>query len=85
MKVINIAENEVFTKKKSVPPVKVYTGSNIFMEVKDFKKILYIGLYKQEDGAIRNRFNFPMSHLPKIEEALAQLKEHVRSSDACQQ
>ena len=85
VKIINIAENEVFAGKKSVPPVKVYTGCNIFIEVKEFKKTLYCGLYKQEDGAVRNRFNFPMSHLPKIEEALAVLKDHVRSSDACQQ
>ena len=72
-------------EKKTVPPVKIYTGSNVFIELKDFRKTLYIGFYKQADGAIRNRFNFPMSRLPKIEEALALLKDHVRSSDACQQ
>ena len=81
MQVINLAPNEVLGKKKTISPLKIYVGCNIYIEIKEYKKNLYIGLSKEEEGAVRNRYNIGLEQLDKVEEALNILKKHVRSSN----
>ena len=81
MQVINLSPNEVLGKKKSISPLKIYVGSNIYIEIKEYKKNLYIGFSKEEEGAVRNRFNIGLELLDKVEEALNVLKNHVRTSN----
>lgn len=50
------------------------------MDVKEFWKILYIELFKEEGEIIKNMFNFPMSQIENIEEGFQVLKEHVRNN-----
>ena len=80
MQVINLVPNEVLGKKKCITPLKIYVGCNIYIEVKEYKKNLYVGLSKEEEGVVRNRFNFSLDQLEKVEEALNILKNHVRNS-----
>lgn len=74
---INLAANEGIHKQRSVPPVKVYIGQNLFIEIKEFRKTLYVGFYKEENDVIKNRLNFPISQLEKVEEGLQAIKDHV--------
>ena len=76
----NLVPNEVLSKRKSVTPLRIYVGNNIFVQVKEYKKTLYIGFSKKEDGVSRNRFNIALEQLDKVE-ALQILKEHVRTSN----
>lgn len=77
---VNLASNEALVRRRSVPPIKVYTGNSIYLEVKEFRKQLYVGFFKEEAGLIKNRFNFPMTHLDKVEEGFRVIKEHVENS-----
>ena len=79
-KVINLAPNDILAKKRFVTPLKVYASNNIFLEVKEFRKAMHIGLFKEEDGVVRNNFNFGMNQPDKMEEAFSVLKDYVRSS-----
>ena len=73
-----IAPHEI-VKKKAISPIKIYTGNSIYLELKEWKKKIYIGFSKEKEGVVRNRFNFEFEHFGKIEEALAIIKDHVRS------
>ena len=77
VKIVNLAPHEI-VKKKAISPIKIYTGNAIYLELKEWKKKIYIGFSKEEEGAVRNRFNFEFEHFGKIEEALAIIKDHVR-------
>ena len=57
-------------------------GTNIYIELKEYRKTLYSGLYKQEDKVIKNRFNFAVSQLCKIEEGFDVIKEHLHKNSA---
>lgn len=80
IRMINLAQNECLIQRRSVPPIIVYVGNQLFLEVKEFKKKLYAGLYKEVDGSIRNRFNFPLAQIEKVEEGFKVLKDHVKDS-----
>ena len=77
VKIVNLAPHEI-VKKKAITPIKIYTGNAIYLELKEWKKKIYIGFSKEEEGAVRNRFNFEFDHFGKIEEALEIIKDHVR-------
>ena len=78
VKIVNLAPHEI-VKKKSITPIKIYADNSIYIELKEWKKKIYIGLCKEEEGAVRNRFNFEIDHFDKVEEAVAIIKEHVKS------
>ena len=52
------------------------------MELKEYRTTLYVGLFKQEDKVIKNRFNSAESQLEKIEEGFAVIKEHLHKNSA---
>ena len=78
VKIVNLAPHEI-VRKKAITPIKIYAGNSIYLELKKWKKKAYIGLSKEEEGAVRNRFNFEFEHFDKVEEALAIIKDHVKS------
>ena len=80
--IINLAPNENLGKNREVPPIKIYVGANIYIELNEYRKTLYVGLYKQEDKVIKNRFNFAVSQLCKIEEGFAVIKENLHKNSA---
>ena len=80
--IINLCPNEHLGKNRPIPPITIYAGSNIFIELKEYRKNLYLGLYKEEDKVIKNRFNFPLSQMDKVEEAFRIIKEHVIKNNA---
>ena len=78
MKIFNLAPHEI-VKKKSVTPIKIYAGNSIYIELKEWKKKIYVGLSQEEEGAVRNRFNIEIDHFDKVEEALAIIKDQLKS------
>lgn len=79
---MNLAPNEGLSTTRWAPPIKIYLGSNLYMETKEFRRNLYVGLYKTdgESGEVKNRLNFPLTQIEKVEEALKEIKEHVRDN-----
>lgn len=78
-RIVNLAPNEDISRAGWVPPLRIYLGNQLYAETKEFRKSLYIGFYKTDpqSGDIKNRFNFPMAQLEKVEEAFKVIKAHV--------
>ena len=74
---INLAPHEIV--KKSVSPIKIYAGNSTYIKLTEWKKKIYLGFSKEEEGAVRNRFNIEIDHFDKIEEALGIIKEHLKN------
>lgn len=80
IRIVNLAPNETLGRIRSVTPIKIYIGNNLYIEVKEFRKSLYVGFFKEEEGTVKNRFNFVLSQMEKVEEAFQVIKHHVKNS-----
>ncbi|GBO31996.1 hypothetical protein AVEN_268382-1 [Araneus ventricosus] len=72
-------ESDAATSSKLATPYSVYIGKGVCLELKDFRKSLYLGFIKtNEKSEIKNRFNFHVDQIPVLLEGIAHIQEHLK-------
>ncbi|GBN66251.1 hypothetical protein AVEN_218088-1 [Araneus ventricosus] len=60
-----------FTHDRDIPPFMIYMGRGISMELKEFRKVMYLGFQRMNDNnEVRNCFNIPLDLLDTLKKAI---------------
>ncbi|GFU42187.1 uncharacterized protein NPIL_229611 [Nephila pilipes] len=67
-------------EKSPTIPFNVYIGKGECLELKDFRKTLYLGVVKTNDkNGIKNRFNMHVDQITVLIEAIEHIRNHLKS------
>ncbi|GFS56103.1 uncharacterized protein TNCV_3699912 [Trichonephila clavipes] len=77
---IDISKEKDGETVKLLAPYSVYIGKGVCLEVKDFRKTLYLGFVKSnEKNEVKNRFNLHVDQIPVLLEGLEHIQQHLKS------
>ncbi|GFT61838.1 uncharacterized protein TNCV_4914451 [Trichonephila clavipes] len=77
---IDISKEKDGETVKLLAPYSVYIGKGVCLEVKDFRKTLYLGFVKSnEENEVKNRFNLHVDQIPVLLEGLEHIQQHLKS------
>ncbi|GFT09431.1 uncharacterized protein NPIL_343471, partial [Nephila pilipes] len=77
---IDLSKETDRAEKSPTIPFNVYIGKGVCLELKDFRKTLYLGFVKtNEKNEIKNRFNLHVDQIPVLIEAIEHIRNHLKS------